>query len=74
MNARDNADSGVSPPEAEPRQRRRTEIPTSDEARAWLRRTLAQAPERDQAWIDRMLSIYAAGKREAAVAAPSEPR
>ena len=39
------------------------DIPTSDEARAWLKRHLANAPERSEDWYRDVLNIYRAGRR-----------
>lgn len=36
--------------------------PSPDEARDWLKKHLASRPDRDQAWYDRVMSIYAADR------------
>lgn len=40
-------------------------VPTSEEAGEWLKKHLANAPERDEQWYREVLAIYRAGKREA---------
>jgi len=47
--------------------------PTPDEARDWLKRHLANAPERSEDWCNEVFNIYRAGKREA-VAEQAEER
>lgn len=41
-------------------------IPTPDEAREWLKKHLARAPERDEQWYREVLDIYRAGRRDVA--------
>jgi hypothetical protein len=48
-------------------------IPTPDEARDWLRKHLARAPERSEQWYREVLDIYRAGRREP-IAEPAEDR
>lgn len=44
------------------------ERPTSEEALAWLKEQVANAPERDEQWYREVLDIYRAGRREVAEA------
>lgn len=39
------------------------DIPTPDEARDWLKKHLARAPERSEDWYRDVLNIYRAGHR-----------
>jgi hypothetical protein len=41
----------------------RSAIPSPDEARDWLNKHLARAPERDEQWYRDVLNIYRAGHR-----------
>lgn len=43
-----------------------TDIPTPDEAREWLKRHLARAPERSEEWYREVLNIYRAGRCDVA--------
>ena len=47
-------------------------VPTPDEAREWLRKHLARAPERSEDWYREVLAIYRAGRRD--IAERSEER
>ena len=40
--------------------------PDPDEAREWLKRHLARAPERSEDWYREVLAIYRAGRRDVA--------
>lgn len=46
--------------------------PTPDEAREWLKKHLARAPERGPSWCREVLNIYRAGRT--AVAEQAEER
>lgn len=39
-------------------------IPSPDEARDWLKKHMANAPERSEQWYRDVLDIYRAGRRE----------
>lgn len=43
---------------------------TSEEALAWLKKHLANAPERSEEWYREVLAIYRAGRREAVAEQP----
>lgn len=43
-----------------------TSQPTPDEAREWLKKHLARAPERSERWYREVLDIYRAGRRDVA--------
>lgn len=45
-------------------------IPTPEQARAWLLKHLAKAPERDEQWYREVLDIYRAGKRNSVAEQP----
>jgi hypothetical protein len=50
-----------------------TDIPTPDEARDWLKKHLARAPQRSEDWYREVLDIYRAGRRDS-IAEQAEER
>lgn len=50
-----------------------TERPTGEEAISWLKKHLANAPERSEDWCREVLNIYRAGRRDR-IADQSEER
>lgn len=44
------------------------DVPSQEEIRAWIKKHMASAPERDEQWYREVLDIYRLGRRERAEA------